>query len=151
MLIIPCPLFFCDCVRSGRNMPVRACATMYVAPLSPGCEKMSMYIATLQYGNAFGALTTGRSMPRGAMTTRVTTRVPDGALDGEPDGDPNGGNVMRPGVGVGVGVAPGACGASGPSARAGVVYERSPAAMRAMPAAVRTAGTRRVRNRSRTE
>src|SRR2546422_7941091 len=125
MLIIACPLFRCDCVRSGRNMPVRAWATMYVAPFSPGCEKMSMYIATLQYGNAFGALTTGRSMPSAATTTLVTTRVPAGALDGEPEGDPNGGNVMRPGVGVGVGVAPGASVASGPSARAGVVYVSS--------------------------
>src|SRR5438445_6598442 len=112
---------------------------------------MSMYIATLQYGNAFGALTTGRSMPSAATTTLVTTRVPAGALDGEPEGDPNGGNVMRPGVGVGGGVAPGASVASGPSARAGVVYVSSPAAMRAMPAAVRTAGTRRVRSRSRAE
>src|SRR2546426_7521234 len=74
--IIACPPLILDWRRSGRNIPVRACAKSIVTPGSPGCESASVYIATLQYGKVVvppGGMTTGRLMPSNEKTMRVAT------------------------------------------------------------------------------
>src|SRR6266540_5681849 len=120
MPIIACPLSRCDWVSSGRNMPVRAWAKMYVAPFWPGCEKMSRYIATLQYGKPLGGLTTGRSMLKAGTDTRVTTRWRLGEVAADALGETSGGNVSRAGDDDGWAEAYGVSVASGGSAWAGV-------------------------------
>ena len=94
---------------------------------------------------------TGRSILSAAMRTRVATR--SGGNDGLACGgapEPSGGSVMR-GLGVALttarGVADGAGVVNG-SAATVVVSDRTPAARKVTPSAVRSAGTIRVRMRS---
>src|SRR5512132_141099 len=58
---------------------------MYVAPGEPGCDRLWMYIATLQSWYVVaspGGRMTGRSMSSAGMTTRVATRWPEGVVAG---------------------------------------------------------------------
>ena len=110
-------------------------------------------MATLQAGYPADPEMTGRSILSAAMRTRVATR--SGGNDGLACGgapEPSGGSVMR-GLGVALttarGVADGAgSGVVNGSAATVVVSDRTPAARKVTPSAVRSAGTIRVRMRS---
>ncbi len=83
-------------------------------------------------------------MPSAATTTRVATRAVVGPALGDADGVSVGKGIS---VGVGVAMAGVALG-SGTIASTGLPYVVNPAETRAMPAAVRMAGSRRSRIQS---